>query len=181
MVKGRRANRPAAEALALLMRPKETGYPRQPAPFLGQTSRSKITCLSNCKPLAGNGLCLRPGRLLSRRRVFRTAGVDDGGHGHAESAGYRPPACPVRAQALRLVAPEYALWASERDSFGFGSAHSGPDALADGLRPGGGSAGTTFSSTESAPKSVITCMAGFAGARRPHPPGGRVAIPAAFR
>src|ERR1700687_1376777 len=32
----------------------------------------------------------------------------------------------------------------------------------------------------SAPKSVITSLAGF-GARRPQPPGGRTAIPAAFR
>jgi hypothetical protein len=32
----------------------------------------------------------------------------------------------------------------------------------------------------SAPKSVITSWAGFA-ARRPQPPGGRTAIPAAFR
>ena len=31
-----------------------------------------------------------------------------------------------------------------------------------------------------APKSVITSLAGF-GARRPHEPGGRTAIPAAFR
>jgi hypothetical protein len=31
-----------------------------------------------------------------------------------------------------------------------------------------------------APKSVITSLAGFA-ARRPQPPGGRTAIPAAFR
>ena len=31
-----------------------------------------------------------------------------------------------------------------------------------------------------APKSVITSLAGFAG-RRPQPPGGRTAIPAAFR
>jgi hypothetical protein len=34
---------------------------------------------------------------------------------------------------------------------------------------------------DSAPKSVVTCMAGFAGARRPHPPGGRRGIPAARR
>jgi hypothetical protein len=28
---------------------------------------------------------------------------------------------------------------------------------------------------------VVTCMAGFAGDRRPHPPGARTPIPAAFR
>ena len=31
------------------------------------------------------------------------------------------------------------------------------------------------------PKSVVTSLAGFAGARRPQPPGGRTATPAAFR
>jgi hypothetical protein len=60
---------------------------------------------------------------LSRGRVFRTAGVYDGGHRHAESAGYRAPACPVSAQAVRLVAPEYAQWAPDGDALGFGVAH----------------------------------------------------------
>ena len=32
-----------------------------------------------------------------------------------------------------------------------------------------------------APESGVTSLAGFAGARRPHAPGGRTAIPAAFR
>ena len=31
------------------------------------------------------------------------------------------------------------------------------------------------------PESGVTSLAGFAGARRPHAPGGRTAIPAAFR
>src|SRR5579859_4068470 len=41
-------------------------------------------------------------------------------------------------------------------------------------------AGTTAMAGFPAPKSVITSLAGFA-ARRPQPPGGRTAIPAAFR
>jgi hypothetical protein len=51
-------------------------------------------------------------------------------------------------------------------------------ALEAGLRPGGGSG--TARSGEPTPESVVTSMAGFAGAR-PHPPGRRMAIPAAFR
>ena len=36
-----------------------------------------------------------------------------------------------------------------------------------------------FISSDSAPKSVITSLAGFADARRPHPPGGLTEMPAA--
>ena len=49
----------------------------------------------------------------------------------------------------------------------------GSQALADGLRPAG--------VANSAPKSVVTSLAGFAGGCRPHPPGGRKAMPAAFK
>src|SRR5690348_7901543 len=43
-----------------------------------------------------------------------------------------------------------------------------------------GGSGITRMAGFAAPESVITALAGFA-ARRPHPPGGRTAIPAAFR
>ena len=39
---------------------------------------------------------------------------------------------------------------------------------------------TSLAGFESA-RSVVTSLAGFAGARRPQPPGGRTAIPAALR
>ncbi len=51
-------------------------------------------------------------------------------------------------------------------------------ALEAGPRPGGGSG--VDRPVDTAPKSVVTSMAGFA-ARRPQPPGGRTAIPAALR
>src|SRR5271157_893343 len=74
----------------------------------------------------------------------------------------------------------------------------GSQALALGLRPGAGTrreSGDTAlagfglpagpaavgASLNSAPKSVDTSLAGFAGGRRPHDPGGRTATPAAFR
>jgi hypothetical protein len=56
----------------------------------------------------------------------------------------------------------------------------GSQALAEGLRPGGDSGAGAIALADSAPKSVVTSMAGFAGGRR-HPPGGRTAIPAALR
>jgi hypothetical protein len=37
----------------------------------------------------------------------------------------------------------------------------------------------TVITVDSAPESVITSLAGFAGARRPHPPGVRTEMPAA--
>jgi len=72
-----------------------------------------------------------PEQALWAEGVFRMASVDDSGHRYAEGPGYHAPAGPVRAHALRLVSPEYPLRASERDSFGSGSAYSGPHALAD--------------------------------------------------
>src|SRR5215471_7929195 len=57
----------------------------------------------------------------------------------------------------------------------------GSHALADADRPGTGSTAAEFSPVDSAPKSVITSLAGFAGSRRPHAPGGRTGIPAALK
>ena len=84
----------------------------------------------------------------------------------------------------------------------------GPTGAADGLRSGFGSGGAVVQPANSAPKSVvtslmagfagtgsvltsragfaaaesvITSMAGFAGRGRSPPPGGRKAIPAAFK
>ncbi len=55
----------------------------------------------------------------------------------------------------------------------------GSQVLAEEQQNGGGEAGAILS--DSAPKSVITSLAGFAGASRPQPLGGRTAIPAARR
>ena len=41
--------------------------------------------------------------------------------------------------------------------------------------------GLAVLSTRPASDPVVTSLAGFAGARRPHPPGGRTPTPAAFR
>jgi hypothetical protein len=53
----------------------------------------------------------------------------------------------------------------------------GSQALADGLRPGFSDRGPL----NSTPKPVVTPMAGFESACRPHPPGGHTPTSAAFR
>ncbi len=47
--------------------------------------------------------------------------------------------------------------------------------------PARGSGGITFAPADAAPKWVVTSLAGLAGARRPHPPDGRTAMPAALK
>src|SRR5437763_13469199 len=63
----------------------------------------------------------------------------------------------------------------------------GSHALACGLRPGRGGHGTGAESVDTSLAgfagggSVDTALAGFGTGRRPHPPGDRTAIPAAFK
>jgi hypothetical protein len=54
------------------------------------------------------------------------------------------------------------------------SRHSS-QALAQGLRSGRDPGVGAVASADLTPKSVVTSLAGFAGGRRPHPPGGRIA------
>jgi hypothetical protein len=59
------------------------------------------------------------------------------------------------------------------------ASRNGSQAVADGIRLGFSAARPV----DSTPNPVVTssALAGFAGGRRPHAPGGRTAIPAAFR
>ncbi len=68
--------------------------------------------------------------------------------------------------------------------YGIGSEGSfgEPESVVTSLAGFGKCASVTASVTAFAgSESVVTSLAGFAGGRRPQPPGGRTAIPAAFR
>src|SRR5258705_1666672 len=76
---------------------------------------------------------------------------------------------------LCLSSPRQTRWSPHLAGFEI-------SAFASSLLLGGFSGlGLTVLAGFAASDPVVTSLAGFAGGRRPHPPGGRTAIPAAFR